>query len=565
MMMKLAAAILIVLVLACSAHAQTSGLILNEALANEPGGDVNAEWVELLNWPDADSAVICVDDYRFIDGTDTSHYDTSYCLQPGGFLVITRDITTFESIWGNNSGEWGDHTSEDYPLLGGDISLRNSSDTLVLVAPNGDTSAIWWTSSTNDNTSWERIRPNGGDDISNFASCTDPSGSTPGRRNSVFPVVGDLAFDSLIAFEQPWVFRDSGALYMTVTNVGFGDVYASYTLFDDRNLSAPGTVLEKITVVDDLFPIGEEHSSSKYLRVYESFEDDLRHFMPGVHRYVGRITSDSNTSNNEAVAVVTVRYSFPLLIITEFLANPEVSGPDEWVEIVNLSEQALSMRSLRIGDSSASSAIPLLFDDYIQPGQYWVLAENETAFLSHYPDFNGTIVQVPSWPSLNNTGDRVTLVGAGGEIIDSVSFRTTHDDNHSWERMEMATDHAMIDEWTISVDPSGATPGEENSVDPDAAGTFTVSVAPNPIYLSAGEEMQIDYQLEIGEHVTLKVFDRSGRLVRTLADDTPAATGSVTWDATNDDGGRVRPGPYILLGKSEPAGATCKDVIVVAP
>lgn len=381
----------------------------------------------------------------------------------------------------------------------------------------------------------------------------------------MFPVIGDLAFDSLIAVEQPWVFGDSGALYTTVTNVGFGDVSISYTLYDDRNLSAPGTVLEKITTVDGLFPIGEGYSSSKYLRVYESFEDDRRHFMPGVHRYVGRITSDSNPSNNEAAAVVTVRYSSPLLIISEFLANPEVGGPDEWIEIVNLSEQPLSMRSLRIGDSSASSAIPLLFDDYVQPGQYWVLAENENAFLSYYPDFNGTLVPVPSWPSLNNTGDRVTLIGAGGEIIDSVSFRETHDENRSWERMEMDVDHAMIDEWTISVDPSGATPGEENSVDPDAAGTFTVTATPNPIYLSAGDDMQIDFQLEIGEQLTLKIFDRSGRLVRTLADDMPAATGSVTWNATNDDGRQVRPGPYILLGKSEPAGATCKDVIVVAP
>ncbi|GAB4319827.1 MAG: hypothetical protein Kow0074_09670 [Candidatus Zixiibacteriota bacterium] len=559
--------ILILLVSAWNAFAQTSGLILNEALSNEPGSDVNAEWVEVLNWPDSDSAVVCLDGYRLIDGIDTSYYDSGDCLQPGGFLVIARNTATFESIWGDNSGVWGDHETENYALIGGRISLRNSSDTLVLIGPDGDTSTIYWTSSNDDGRSWERIRPNGGDGITNFAECTAPDGSTPGRENSVLPVVGDLAVDSVVVIDTPFIYGVQGEVVVHYTNVGLGTVPAvDVEVFDDLNFGAPGTELGLLFESTTRFqtPLGEGQSSTFHYRPY-SPQLDHGLVMPGLHRIVFRLGEDGNPANNEGVAVVAVEYTRPLLIISEFLADPEIGGPDEWVEIVNLAEQPLSMRSLRIGDSSGSSAIPLMFDEYMPPGQYWVLAENEAAFLSHYPHFTGRLVQVPSWPSLNNTGDRVTLIGAGGEVIDSVSFRDTHGDNRSWERLEMTVDHAMIDGWTISVDPSGATPGRENSIDPSAAGSFAVTVSPNPMYLSAGDKVSIAYRLEIGERLTLKVFDRTGRLVRTLASDTPAATGSVVWDATNDDGAQVRPGPYVLLGESRPAGSTCKDVIVVAP
>jgi flagellar hook assembly protein FlgD len=76
---------------------------------------------------------------------------------------------------------------------------------------------------------------------------------------------------------------------------------------------------------------------------------------------------------------------------------------------------------------------------------------------------------------------------------------------------------------------------------------------------------QIEYRLEIGEKLTLKIFNRSGQLVKTIVDERPSATGIMTWDGTNDNGGPVRPGPYVLLARSDPRGDAVKKVIVVGP
>ena len=115
------------------------------------------------------------------------------------------------------------------------------------------------------------------------------------------------------------------------------------------------------------------------------------------------------------------------------------------------------------------------------------------------------------------------------------------------------------------MDPSGATPGRANSVNRESAGTFQVSISPNPIYLSAGQSAEIEYRMQIGERLALKIFDRSGQLVKTIADEMPAATGVVTWNGTDDGGGRVQPGPYVLLARSDPAGAVQKKTVVVGP
>ena len=65
--------------------------------------------------------------------------------------------------------------------------------------------------------------------------------------------------------------------------------------------------------------------------------------------------------------------------------------------------------------------------------------------------------------------------------------------------------------------------------------------------------------------MTLKIFDRSGQLVKTIADEAPSATGMMTWDGTDDDGAAVRPGAYVLLARSDPSGDVVKKVIVVGP
>src|SRR3972149_3401737 len=177
-----------------------AGILINESLANEPGSVTSLEWVELLNWPDTENAVGTLQGSSFVDGRDTTRFDTNLTIPPGGFVVLARKPTgvgSFESFWGDSSGVWGDAPGESYPLVAAKMSLRNTNDTVTLISPTGDVSRMLWTRDGGGGASFERIRPNHNDGQDNFAFCRDSSGSTPGQVNSLFPVRGDLALGSL--------------------------------------------------------------------------------------------------------------------------------------------------------------------------------------------------------------------------------------------------------------------------------------------------------------------------------------------------------------------------------
>ena len=63
---------------------------------------------------------------------------------------------------------------------------------------------------------------------------------------------------------------------------------------------------------------------------------------------------------------------------------------------------------------------------------------------------------------------------------------------------------------------------------------------PNP-FVGA---IQLHYSLGTTMSVDLRIFDASGRLVRTLVHDVLDGGGNVTWDGTADDGTRVARGVY---------------------
>jgi hypothetical protein len=526
--------------------ASAGDLIVNEALANEPGSTTTLEWVELLNWPDSGNGTVRLQGYKLVDGLDTTHLDTGLDVPPGGFIILARKPTgtgSFESIWGDNSGVWGDSPPESFPVLGAKISLRNTNDTVTLISPVGVSTRMIWSRDAGDGISIERIRPNSNDAADNFAFCRDPSGSTPGRMNSVFPVRGDLSIDSMSVSPSQPRWRDTLAVIIHLTNTGLGvTLPLPIEIWDDAVPSQTGDFLNLVATV--WTATVEELATYSILVLWPNPR-------PGPHTIVARLGDDGNSLNNTAALSTLIRFSSPLVVVSEFLANPTIGGPDEWVEISNQAEFPINLAGARIGDSSGSSPLP---DDVgmIGPGEFWVLAENETAFRSYYSAFDGRLIPIGSWHEFNNTGDRIRLIGGGGEIIDSF-------------RVGLSSTFAETADWAASVDSSKATPGRENSAQRSLAGPFAVRVSPNPTYLSSGEPIRIEYQLQIGEQLTLKIFDRNGRLVRTIADKTPAATGSVPWDATDGSGARVRPGPYVLLARSDPQGHQTKLVIVVGP
>jgi hypothetical protein len=164
------------------------------------------------------------------------------------------------------------------------------------------------------------------------------------------------------------------------------------------------------------------------------------------------------------------------IVIDELMADPtpQVLLPNnEWIELRNTSSTAFNLSGWRIGDASGQSgpmpAYTLLPDSFVI-----VCTASAVGAMSTY----GPTIAVTSFPSLDNTGDIIYLRSPQNKIIHTVSYTDT------WYKNELKKDGGwtleMIDtknacsgfnNWKVSIDIKGGTPGKKNSADaanPDA-------------------------------------------------------------------------------------------------
>ncbi|MCP4571695.1 MAG: T9SS type A sorting domain-containing protein, partial [bacterium] len=79
------------------------------------------------------------------------------------------------------------------------------------------------------------------------------------------------------------------------------------------------------------------------------------------------------------------------------------------------------------------------------------------------------------------------------------------------------------------------------------AGKFALENAPNPF----NPITEISYTIKAPGHMTLKIFNVRGELVKTLINGHVEADGVVEWDGTNGQGGKVSSGVYFYQAKME--------------
>ncbi|MFN3596293.1 MAG: lamin tail domain-containing protein [Rubricoccaceae bacterium] len=150
------------------------------------------------------------------------------------------------------------------------------------------------------------------------------------------------------------------------------------------------------------------------------------------------------------------------LVINEIMYDPPAGQPstNEWVELVNRSERVLDLSTVLISDGGTPArlaATPVL----LAPGAYVVLVRNAAAFAEAFPDVPHR--HVPGFPALNNTGDRVALLTAAGEI-DAVPYaRTWGGVRASLERRDPDGPGDDAANWATTTDARGGTPGAPNT------------------------------------------------------------------------------------------------------
>jgi hypothetical protein len=179
--------------------------------------------------------------------------------------------------------------------------------------------------------------------------------------------------------------------------------------------------------------------------------------------------------------------SVPLIsdiVITEIMSNPTDAPslpPFEYLEIYNRSQKIIDITSFVISDPSTAVNLPA---DTLFPGEYrcYTVSTSVAAFQSIGVN---QITGLATLPSLNNEGDRIRLIDASGFVIDEINYdlsmyKDPLRDDHGWSLERIDVDFPCSDKnnWGASHDPSGGTPGKENSI----KGVYQDTISPWPVY-----------------------------------------------------------------------------------
>lgn len=156
------------------------------------------------------------------------------------------------------------------------------------------------------------------------------------------------------------------------------------------------------------------------------------------------------------------------LVINELMPAPRADQdlPNvEYVEIYHAGEYDIRLEGVELSNSRSGT---ILGNFWLKPGEYLILApDNQAVQLRRF----GRVFPVKDWPTLLNSGDRLTLRAAGGSLIDQISYATA-----SWGGSEFANGGFSLevpnpyyqcdnsDLLKPSIDPARGTPGKQNSL-----------------------------------------------------------------------------------------------------
>ena len=420
----------------------TNAVRINEIMFAPLNGE--PEWIELFNSSDSE-----------IDLTDWSITDVlpkpattklkRISIPPKTFIVISKDSSILNYHNNIPSGL----------LVNSFPPLNNDADGVVIKDPHDitiDSMSYDKSWGGNSGRSIERKTLTGSvNDKSNWASSRDVELSTPDRINSVTQKSYDLALTGLKMNPEKPSFDDDVKFTTVIKNVGLEPAQNFYISFFFLN----GTDTALFYSVD-----------KNGLNVSDSIEVDSG---PGIKLTSAKTilcrinySKDQDTSNNSIAKVFEAGYRAKDVLISEIMYSP-LDGESEWIEIVNNSQNSVNLKGWTASDlvSPIRSAITN-GEAVLLPGEFAVLTQDTSKFLFYPPkDF----FQV-KFGALGNTYDGFVIHDNRDVLIDSVEYKSNWGGRKgfSLERISIGGSSTDSTNWSTSLNPDGATPGDINSL-----------------------------------------------------------------------------------------------------
>ena len=150
--------------------------------------------------------------------------------------------------------------------------------------------------------------------------------------------------------------------------------------------------------------------------------------------------------------------------VNEVSYDPPASQPslNEWVEVVNRSSAPVDLAGVRVADATGGTSAAVTGPLVVPPGGFAVLVANGPAFAAAFPGV--VFAALAGFPTLNNSGDTVRLVLAGGDL-DAVPFLASWGGTDaSLERRDPNGPSTSAANFGTTTDPAFGTPGRRNAL-----------------------------------------------------------------------------------------------------
>lgn len=526
---------------------QPQDLVINEIHYNPPGAD-DLEFVELYN---RSGQTYDLRDFRFKDDTQTTRVitNTSILLPPNGYAVLVKDTNLFAASYPNVAVI----QPPSWP------SLNNTDEVVTLLWDQTVIDQVAYSASWGGtDVSLERIDPNGASSLrTNWASCTDAARATPGRVNSVY--------HPDVTPPKPLIARQTG-------------VQAVQVVFNEP-LQAASVTVQRFTL-DGVPPsqVSLSADGTVVTLVFGTVGGE-------VLRMEGLLDLARNVMGVLSLALAYQPQAGDL-VVNEILADPKADTHDqlpdqpELMELLNRTSRTLDLTGLFWTDAPDETGKA---DTLRVPAGDWAIGANgyvvisaegtmptsaaESKLVKAFPDADfstGTRLLIPmprTTLSLDNDGDTIRLHRADRTLLDAVTYTSAwHHPNLSdatgvsLERISPDAPSQDAQNWGSSVHVAGATPARLNSLfttgSPVEMGRIEASPSPfSPDGDGRDEVTGIQYHLTAAVALLrVRVFDRAGRLVRTISHATLGASeGQVFWNGLDDAGNRVPVGIYVVF------------------
>lgn len=514
------------------------GLVINEIMpAPKPDLDLpNVEFVEIFHAGEYDFRL---QNLRW-SNSKSEMILNEYWIKPGDyFLLVPENQAALMKGFGNVI------PISNWP------TLLNSGDRLVVKDDRGsiidqiEYSTPSWGGSefANGGFSLEIVNPFYGCDQSDLLqSSKDPIRGTPGKINSVLDLTEDIISPNFIS-----------SRFISPTQL---ELTFSETLNPD--ISSNNFNFQPAILIDSIISIRSKIILE--VRLEENLEYQL--LISGLKDCFGNVLQSAES----VLIVLPSPAKTGDIVINEMLFNPRTGDP-KFIELKNLTDKYLEIGDWKLGNLSEKGEpdqIRILSTDglVIPPSGYLaVTIDSERLKLAYPRSFSGLAHEVSTLPSYPVSGGTVVLLSENDQVVET--FPYDEDLHHpllrdskgvSLERLSAESPSNLPFNWhSASGIEEYATPGRKNSqvISGEFEGEM-IQIDPavfDPEGSNGNTFTTIRYQLDQSGWIgSFRIYNLAGQLTDILAqNEILGVNGFFTWTGTDSQGGKVRPGYYVLV------------------